>query len=149
MGGKKFLVRNAFADLSLSRRPITIFFHFITISFFFLPLYSLSYGVPAIPNRAILEGTVKEYCAGSSQLWNIEPEQVIFKLTVLVQGVHDSEVVPNFLKDKEGQMLAFFTKETILPELLYKRIKAEVEYRGDEKGGRFWIRNIQVLQEGK
>ena len=111
--------------------------------------YSVVHAVPVAPNTAILEGTVKEYCAGSSDLWDIRPVQIIYKVTVVVEGIGKSGDSPSFLRGKENQMLSFFTKENISPELLNKRIKAEVEFRGDEKGGRFWIRNIQILQEGK
>jgi len=96
----------------------------------------------------MLEGTVKEYCAGSSELWDIKPEQVIYKLTISVEIVRDSEGFPNFLKGKEGQLQSFLTKEKISPELLNKRVRAEVEYRGDEKGGRFWIRAIEIINGG-
>ncbi len=116
--------------------------------FWFCGPYSVVNAVPAAPNAATLEGIVKEYCTSSSDLWDIRPVQVIYRLTIFVEDTGGRGDSPNFLRGKEKQMLLFFTKEEISSELLNKRIKAEVEYRGDEKGGRFWIRNIQIIRAG-
>jgi hypothetical protein len=143
------LLKVVFTVLTLPYRPHTRRFLLPLISLILLLfLFSPSYGAPVMPNKAILEGTVKEYCSGSSELWDIKPEQVIYKLSISVEVVRDSEVFPNFLKGKEGQLQSFFTKEKISPELLNKRVRAEVEYRGDEKGGRFWIRAIEIINGG-
>jgi len=99
-----------------------------------------------MPNEAIIRGTVREYCLTSSTLSGISPEQVLYRMVISVEEVEDVKGYPNFLKGKEGQSLSFFTKEKISMELFGKHIKAEVEYKGDERGGKFWIKHIEVMR---
>lgn len=141
---RKFLgtVGNQRTDIS---RPATLCFLFIVIALI-LSCNLLADAVPVIPNVAILRGTVMEYCLTSSILSGISPEQVLYKVVISVEEVEDVKGYPNFLKGKEGQNLTFFTKEKISMELFGKRIKAEVEYKGDERGCRFWIKDIGIIK---
>jgi hypothetical protein len=109
-------------------------------------MFSLSSGAPVIPNSAVLEGTVMEYCITSSGILNIVPEQPLYKLTISVEVIKNLEGSPNFLKGKEGQVVTFFTKAKTSSELFGKRIKASAEYKGDERGGRFWINTIETMK---
>jgi hypothetical protein len=112
-------------------------------------LFSFSVGaVQVAPNKAIVYGRVLEYCISSSGLLGISPDQVVYKLTVSVEGTKDIEGSPNFLKNKEGKIETFFSKAKIDPALLNNKIKAEVEFSGDERGGRFWIKDIEIIQDG-
>lgn len=142
--GRKFLgtMGNQKTDIS---RPAPLSFLFIVIVLI-LSCKSLADAVPVIPNEAILRGTVMEYCLTSSTLSGISPEQVLYKLLISVEETEDVERYPNLLKGKEGQVLTFFTKETPSLEVFGKRIKARVKYMGDERGGRFWIKDIGIIK---
>lgn len=112
----------------------------------FLAFNVLANSVPVIPNKAVLRGTVMEYCVTSSSLSGISPEQVLYKLVISVDEVTDVEGYPNFLKGKEGQSVTFYSKEKQTSELFGKKVKALVEYKGDERGGLFWIKHIEIIK---
>lgn len=116
---------------------------------FMITLLSLSASVnavPVIPNKAFLTGIVKEYCLTSSGFNGIVPEQTLFKLTIFIDKAEDVEGHPNFLKGKEGQTIPFFTKEKPNLEIYGERVKAIIEYKGDERGGLFWIKDIEIVK---
>lgn len=111
-----------------------------------LLFYSASaFAVPAAPNEAILKGTVIEYCLSSSSLSGIKPEMVLNRLVITVDEVEDMKG-PNFLKSKKGQSATFYSKNTLPAELFGNKVKAVIEYIGDEKGGRFWINKIEIIE---
>lgn len=102
--------------------------------------------VPVIPNEAVLQGVVEEYCLTQAGLLGISPEQILYKLAISVRTVEDVNDYPNFLRGKEGQSMIFHSKEKQASDLFGKKVKAVVEYRGDEKGGLFWIKNIEIVK---
>lgn len=118
----------------------------IPVLVIFLEFNRLVGAVPVIPNRAALEGTVLEYCTISSNLGGVSPQRVLYKLVIYVEEVEDVEDYPNFLRGKEGQSIPFYSKPKQPSELYGKRIKALVEYRGDERDGRFWIKHIETIE---
>lgn len=107
--------------------------------------YTIAFAIPAAHNEAILKGTVTEYCLSLSSLSGIKPEMVLNKLVITVDEVEDVKG-PNFLKIKKGYSGTFYSKETLPVELFGKKVKAVIEYVGDEKGGRFWINKIELLE---
>lgn len=112
----------------------------------FLAFNVLANSVPVIPNEAVLRGTVMEYCVTLSSLSGISPEQVLYKLVISVDEVKDVEGYPNFLKGKEGQSVTFYSKEKQPSELFGENVKALVEYKGDERGGLFWVKDIEIIK---
>lgn len=101
-----------------------------------------AHAVPARNNKAILVGIVKEYSITSASLVGMQPEQVLYKLTIYVESSEKVSKFPNFAKNMEGKTVNIYSKEKLLPELFGKRIRIVVEYLGDEKGGVFWIKGI-------
>lgn len=97
--------------------------------------------IPVQENDLRISGIVTEICIVSSAAIGIQPEQPIFKLQILLDTV---EVIqpPNFLQDKLGETVILLSKETIPQELFGKRINLRVQYRGGEKRGDFWIKQI-------
>lgn len=120
----------------------------VRLLFFTLIIFSVGTGVadsvPAIPNKAVIKGTVAEFCLISSGLVGIKPELPLNKLTITVEEVEDEKGHPNFLSGKEGQNIIFYSKEKLPQELYGQKIKAVVEYVGDERGGIFWIKKLEV-----
>jgi hypothetical protein len=104
-----------------------------------------SCAVPVIPNESMAIGVVKEYAMVSSSLINIQPEQTLYRITMHLESSLGLDNGPNFLKDKEGKDVQLYSKDRISPELFGKRLRAKVTYRGDERGGLFWIRSFEVI----
>ena len=102
--------------------------------------------VPAAPNQSIVRGTVSAYCVVSARLLGIEPEQTIYKITMLVEASEAVKDSADFARDKQGQDIELLTKVKPEEKLFGKKIKAVVFYRGDERGGSFWIRNLEVIK---
>lgn len=128
--------------------PLLSFFWaltFLAVTSFLFPVVSSAKNVPVAPNMAIVEGTVMEFCLASSSLYNISPEQVLYRLVVSIEATEDEGGIPNFVSEKVGQTVAFFTKVKPPSDVLGRRIRVRVEYMGDEKGGRFWINVIEKI----
>ncbi|MBI5676492.1 MAG: hypothetical protein HZC48_11810 [Nitrospirae bacterium] len=102
--------------------------------------------VPVMHNEAVLHGVVEEHSLTQSGLVGIVPEQIIYKFVISVRTVEDVNAYPNFIRGKEGRSMIFYSKEKQSSDLLNKEVKAVVEYRGDERGGLFWIKKIEVIK---
>jgi hypothetical protein len=102
--------------------------------------------VPVIANEAVLLGVVKECGMTKASLLGISPEQILYKLVISVRTIEDIKDYPNFLRGKEGQSIIFYLKAGQSSELFGKEVRAVVEYKGDERGGLFWIKNIDVVK---
>ncbi len=105
-----------------------------------------SISVPVIPNESIVNGVVSEYSIVSSRLIGIKPEQIICRLTINIEASEGINDKPNLLNNKNGQDMQFYSKEKLSPEIFGKKIKALARYTGDEKGGIFWIKNIEIIK---
>lgn len=103
--------------------------------------------VPVVPNEAIVIGTVCEYSIVSSRLLKIQPEQIIYRLTIIVDSSEDVEGMPNLVKGKEGQDITIHSKEKLPSDLFGKKVRVRVKLMGDEKGRLLWINNIDVIQK--
>lgn len=118
---------------------------FVIVIFFLLYILVSADAVPVMPNETAVKGQVEEYCLTSSKLLGIKPEIVLYKLVISVFNV-EAIKGPNFLKGKEGQLVTLYSKEELSSKLYREKIKAIVEYRGDEKGGLFWIKQIEIIK---
>lgn len=105
--------------------------------------------VPAIPNESLIKGVVSEYAIVSSRLIGVKPEQVLYRLTVNIESSEKIGDNPGFLNDRNGEDIQFYSREKLPPELFNRRISARVKYKGDERSGLYWIRNIEILKENK
>ena len=68
----------------------------------------------------------------------------IYQLRILVKTSEDVEDKRSFTKDQVGKLIHLHSKKELSPDLFGKVIRARVSYRGDQKGSRFWIREIDV-----
>ena len=103
--------------------------------------------VPAVPNEAAAKGTVVEYCVSSRKGISAPgPGPGLYRIVVKVVTVEDRGDAPNFLKGKEGQEISFWSMGRLAPELFGKKVKAIVEYRGDERGGMFWLKHVEIMR---
>jgi hypothetical protein len=121
-----------------------------SISFTVILLCILStelHAVPAAPNASVAKGTVIEYSITSSPGRSHElPGPALYKIVVSVEAVEDVPGEINFLKERVGEEIPFWSKAKLTPGLFSRKIKAVVEYRGDEHGGMFWIKQIEILK---
>jgi len=102
--------------------------------------------IPVAPNDSIVTGLVLEYAILNSKLEGIEPEQVLHALRIEVLSSEDVPGMPNFTKRAIGEIIRVYSKEWLSPYLFGKTIKANVQLVGDERGSRYWIRNIEVME---
>lgn len=106
-----------------------------------------SLAVPAVPNESVIEGTVEEYSIVSSELLNIVPEQTLYRITILIESYENFETKADFLSDKKGKTVLFYSKEKISPDIFDKRVRVKVRFSGDELGGLFWIKEINLIPD--
>jgi hypothetical protein len=103
-------------------------------------------GGTVIPNSSLITGVVLEYGIVSSCLLRIQPDQTFYKLTIHLESSEDIIGMPNLLRGKEGEDITFYTKERLSSEIFGKKVRAEVTYRGDERGGQWWMRSIKIVE---
>jgi hypothetical protein len=113
----------------------------------FLLLVNIGLGVPVAPNDSIVTGVVLEYAILNSKLESIEPEQVLHTLRIEVLSSEDVPGMANFTRRVVGEVIKVYSKEWLSPYLFGKMIKANVQFVGDEWGGRYWIRNISIEKD--
>ena len=101
--------------------------------------------VPAISNESIVTGEVLGYSVVSSSLLDIQPLMPVYRLEVVVKTSEEVKGMRSFTKDKVEKLISLYSKEKLSAELFSKIIKARVSYQGDEKGGMFWIKELEVL----
>lgn len=104
-------------------------------------------GVPVAPNDSMVTGVVLEYAILNSRLVDIEPEQVLHALQIEVLTSEDVPGMANFTKDKVGEIIRVYSTGWLSPYLFGKTIRANVQFRGDERGGKYWIRNVSLAAE--
>ncbi|HHT9111861.1 MAG: hypothetical protein HZA47_09380 [Planctomycetes bacterium] len=118
---------------------------FALVIFLLFDIVATADAVPVMPNETVVRGRVEEYSLISSKLMGIKPEMTLYKLVISIEKVENVKG-PNFLKDKEGQFVTLYTKEEISSDFYGKKIKAKIEYTGDERGGLFWIKQIEIVK---
>lgn len=102
--------------------------------------------VPVIPNESLITGKVISYCVVSASTLDIQPVIPIWILEISVETSEDVPEMRNFTKDKVGKSLSVYSKEKLSLDLFEQTVKARVTYSGDEKGGRFWVKEVEVLK---
>ena len=103
--------------------------------------------VPAAPNASVAKGRVIEYSITSSPGRSHErPAPPQYKIVVHVEATEDVSGEINFLRERVGEDIPFWSKVKLSPNLFSRKISAVVEYRGDEHGGMFWIKKIEIIK---
>jgi hypothetical protein len=100
--------------------------------------------VPAISNESIVSGEVLGYSVVSSSLLEMQPLMPVYRLEIVVKTSEEVKGMRSFTRDKMGKLLSLYSKEKLSAELFGKIIKAHVSYQGDEKGGMFWIKELEA-----
>ena len=99
-------------------------------------------GVPVIPNRAVVIGIVEEVSVTTAMQ---TPDRVIYKLRISIEKTEDIAGSPNFVKSRAASSLTAYSEDKNALDLYGEKVKAIVEFKGDERGGNFWIKQINVV----
>ncbi len=118
----------------------------LLLVFIFPVMPVFSQPVPVIPSELLVEGKVLEYSILSSQLIDIQPHQTLYRVTIRIKSVKCSTDRPCFTRLKTGDIEQFYSKQRLSQKLYKKNVRAIVKYAGDERGGRFWIKDIKIIQ---
>ncbi len=102
---------------------------------------------PAAPNDSIITARVLEYSILNSTLEGMKPEQILYSLRVLLIFYQSVKGKANFSQLKVNQVIKVYSKEMLSPVLFGKTIQANLFFSGDERGGKYWIRNIRMIQK--
>jgi hypothetical protein len=80
----------------------------------------------------------------SSQL-NIAPPQFFTRVLLRLLTVGDTPGTPSFLTGRDRTVLNAYTREQVNADLVGKKIECKLRYRGDERGGLYWMYEIRAL----
>ena len=108
------------------------------------PLQS-SHAVSAAPNKAEIIGMVKEFSYTFSSLYGMQPDQELVRLVISIETVNSIGGYPNFLKSKAETNVTVFSKKQLPADYFKQKIRAIISYRGDERGGKWWIEKIDLI----
>jgi len=135
-------------------------------SLFFLLAMGMVFGAPVAPNETLISGEVIEYSILDSSLAEIKPEQTVYRLIIKIIDSKKLSPSPLILSPtgrgreeegeeigggnfEQGENLTVYSKKELSPELFGKSIKGKISYSGDEKGGGYWLKEIQIIPEKK
>ncbi len=100
---------------------------------------------PVGPNASAITAHVLKYSIWNAKLLGSEEETTLYSLVLEV--LTSEPVSPEGLNlVKAGDVIEAFSKEMLAPELFGKKIKATVRLVGDERGQRFWISAVDILE---
>jgi len=102
--------------------------------------------VSAAPNMSIVTGRVLGYCITSSMLLKVKPAVTMYGLKLLIESSEGVGGKGSFTKNRIGEVIQVYTRESLDKTLFGKNIKGRVTYAGDERGGRFSIEDIEILE---
>lgn len=95
---------------------------------------------PSSPiNQAMLRGTIREVNSLASERLGLPPGKNIYCLIIRIEESNNIKEFPNFLKEKESELITVFS-ETNLPFFQPgNKIRAVIEYRGDRFSRFYWM----------
>jgi len=95
--------------------------------------------VPVAPNDSLVTAKVLDHAIDTTS------GQTLYILIIEILSSEDVAGMPNFTKDKVGQSIKVYSKLEFSADLVGKTIRANVSLVGDERGGKYWIANIEVI----
>jgi hypothetical protein len=102
-----------------------------------------AFQAPLIPNASRIRARVVKYSIWDATLVSPQSHQTLYSLVLDVCG---SEKVENEVSlVKPGERIEAFSRDALSADLFGRTIRSVVRARGDERGQRFWLRDIQLL----
>jgi hypothetical protein len=102
-------------------------------------------GAPTLENESRLTAEVLHVEPVHSSQLNIAPPQIFTRIRLRLLAVADTPGTPSFLMGREGAVVEAYTREQVNPGLIGKKIECRLSYRGDERGGLYWLYEIRAL----
>ena len=130
----------------MGKRHIFLLFILIILLLSVLTPIKTVLAVSAVPNQSVVIGKVVKCSITSSSVLNIEPDQKIYSITLNVESSEGVYQGTDFLDDNIGEYVRFFSKSDLSRNLFGRKVKAIVSFKGDERGGKFWIVSIEVIE---
>jgi hypothetical protein len=100
---------------------------------------------PAVENENSVTAEVLAVEAVHSAELNILPPQVFLRVRLRLLTVDTPPGMSNFLVSPENASLDAYTREQITPDLVGTTIRCRLRYRGDERGGLYWMHDLRPL----
>jgi hypothetical protein len=107
------------------------------------PKQVLLQAAPAAPNESRVTGEILEVERLHSSVLHIEPPQVLTRMRLRLLSVQSVGGMPNPLYGREGETLQVLSRERVESNLVGKVISGTIVYRGDERGGAYWLFDVQ------
>jgi hypothetical protein len=95
-------------------------------------------------NQAMLIGTIREVSPLASEQLGMPSGKIIYRLIVQVEATKEIKGGPDFIKEREGELLTVFSETN--PPIFRpgNKITAVVEYRGNRFSRFYWINKPQA-----
>ncbi len=104
-------------------------------------LVATSFAVPALSFKETVTGKVYGFSVLKADVLGIKPgEMIIYKLVLKVEDER-----PRWMPEKK-RYLEVLTKKNIPLWLFGKEVTATIIYRGDERGGSYWLIKIKEVE---
>jgi hypothetical protein len=100
---------------------------------------------PSMENESRVTAEVLHVESVHSSQLNIAPPQFFTRVRLRLLTVGDTSGTPSFLTGRDGTVLDAYTREQVTADLLEKKIECKIRYRGDERGGMYWLYEIRAL----
>ncbi len=124
------------------RRPAASLCLIVLIGLLGLPMAHSAPGAPAVPNEAVVTGEALAVAAVDSSTVSISPPQQLVRLTLRLLAVREVPRKANLLTAGPGDTLEVYSREAVSARLVGKVVTGRVTFRGDERGGRYWISDV-------
>ncbi|MBI4767097.1 MAG: SPOR domain-containing protein [Deltaproteobacteria bacterium] len=100
---------------------------------------------PLIINQALLTGTIREISSFPPEQLGMPSGKNIYRLIIRVESSKALKGGPDFIKEREGELLTVFSE--INPPIFRPglKIKGVVEYRGNRFSRYYWIHKPQAV----
>ncbi len=100
---------------------------------------------PPQTNQAMLSGTIREVRSLAPEQLGLPSGKNIYRLIVQVESTKSLKGGPDFIKEKEGELLTVFSETN--PPIFRpgNKISAVVEYRGNRLSRFYWINKPQTV----
>lgn len=98
---------------------------------------------PQAPNESRVTGEILVLEPVHSSALQMAPPQVFTRMRLKLLSIQNVGAMPNPLHGREGEILEVLSRESLKSELVGKVISGTIVFRGDERGGMYWIFDVQ------
>ena len=98
---------------------------------------------PLIPNASRIRGRVVKYSIWEARLAGVQGQQVLY--SVVLDVCASENVGEETSLVKIGDRIEAFSRQPLSADLLGKTIQCVVRARGDERGQRYWLREVRQV----